>query len=85
MGKGPHRAALCGPVSELEALSAVIGRLSVEAIEKEALKVRYVTDLVQAQENTRKQLAGNFMTARFNLPLRRSNAFNWRRKRREGA
>ena len=46
-----------GPVSELEALSAVIGRLSVEAIEKEALKVRYVTDLVQAQENTRKQLA----------------------------
>ncbi len=46
-----------GPVSELEALSAVIGKLSGEAFEKEELKIRYVTDLVQAQENTRKQLA----------------------------
>lgn len=46
-----------GPVSELEELSTVIGRLSAEAFEKEELKIRYVTDLVQVQENTRKQLA----------------------------
>ena len=46
-----------GPVFELEALSGVIARLSGEACEKEELKIRYVTDLVQVQENTRKQLA----------------------------
>jgi len=46
-----------GPISELEALSSVIERLATESFEKEELKKRYVTDLVQAQESTRGQLA----------------------------
>ena len=46
-----------GPLAELEALSSVIGRLAEESFEKEELKKRYVTDLVQAQEATRGQLA----------------------------
>ena len=46
-----------GPLAELEALSSVIGRLAEESFEKEELKKRYVTDLVQAQETTRGQLA----------------------------
>ncbi len=46
-----------GPLAELSALSGVIGRLAAESFEKEELKARYVTDLVEAQENTRRQLA----------------------------
>ncbi len=46
-----------GPLAELESLSSVIERLAAESFEKEELKKRYVTDLVQAQEATRGQLA----------------------------
>ncbi len=46
-----------GPLAELSALSEVIGRLAEESFEKEELKARYVTDLVEAQENTRRRLA----------------------------
>ncbi len=64
-----------GPLAELEALSSVIGRLAEESFEKEELKKRYVTDLVQAQETTRgTALRGSCTTARSNRPSRRSSA-----------
>lgn len=56
-GKERAVALYSGPIAELEALSSVIGRLAAESFEKEELKKRYVTDLVQAQETTRGQLA----------------------------
>ncbi|MDI9371330.1 MAG: hypothetical protein GX181_01130 [Synergistaceae bacterium] len=56
-GKEPDVNLYDGPLAELSALSAVIGRLAAESYEKEELKARYVTDLVEAQENTRRQLA----------------------------
>jgi signal transduction histidine kinase len=56
-GKEPSIRFDSGPLSELEALSSVIGRLAAEAFEKEELKIRYVNDLVQVQETTKAQLA----------------------------
>ncbi|MBP6333553.1 MAG: sensor histidine kinase [Aminivibrio sp.] len=46
-----------GPLYELESLSGVIGTLAEEAFAKEELKKSYVSDLVQAEENTRRHLA----------------------------
>lgn len=46
-----------GPLAELKALASVIERLAEESFEKEELKKRSITDLVQAQEATRGQLA----------------------------
>ena len=42
---------------EIKALSQAITKLGDEAVSKEDIKVRYVNDLVQGQETTRKQLA----------------------------
>jgi signal transduction histidine kinase len=56
-GKDHPPALYSGPLYELESLSAVIGTLAEEAFAKEELKKRYVTDLVQAEENTRRHLA----------------------------
>ena len=56
-GKDPSVALYNGPLSELEALSDVIGSLAEEAFAKEELKKRYVTDIVRAEEETRRHLA----------------------------
>lgn len=56
-GKDPSVKLYTGPLSELEALSGVIGSLAEEAFAKEELKKRYVTDIVRAEEETRRHLA----------------------------
>ena len=56
-GKDPSVTLYSGPLSELEALSGVIGTLAEEAFAKEELKKRYVTDIVRAEEDTRRHLA----------------------------
>ncbi|MEA4881694.1 MAG: sensor histidine kinase [Synergistaceae bacterium] len=56
-GKDPSVVLYSGPLSELEALSGVIGNLAEEAFAKEELKKRYVTDIVRAEEETRRHLA----------------------------
>ncbi|MDD2454419.1 MAG: hypothetical protein PHS90_11060, partial [Synergistaceae bacterium] len=56
-GKDHPPALYSGPLYELESLSGAIGTLAEEAFSKEELKKRYVTDLVKAEEDTRKHLA----------------------------
>jgi len=56
-GKDRSTALYRGPISELDALSRVIGTLAEEAYAKEELKHRYVTDLVLVEEQTRRHLA----------------------------
>ena len=56
-GKDPSVTLYSGPLSELEALSGVSGTLAEEAFAKEELKKRYVTDIVRAEEETRRHLA----------------------------
>ncbi len=56
-GKDPSVKLYTGPLSELEALSGVIGSLAEEAFAKDELKKRYVTDIVRAEEETRRHLA----------------------------
>ena len=56
-GKDPSVVLYTGPLSELDALSRVIGSLAEEAFAKEELKKRYVTDIVRAEEETRRHLA----------------------------
>jgi signal transduction histidine kinase len=47
----------CSPLYEVDALSGVIEKSAVEAVAKERLRLRYISDIVQVQEDARRRLA----------------------------